>query len=300
VLEGVGNTEPVRVFRTPGEDWQYSGGGYTVMQLAISDTDKKSFSESMQLNVLNPMQIVNSTYENPLPEKYHHLAATGYHKDGKEVDGKWPIYPEMAAAGLWTTPSELVQYGIEIQRIISTKQDGIIRYNTALEMLTPGKNERGLGPVVTEHMFSHGGADDGFRTQFVAWRGHPYVVAVMVNSDNAGIISEILRAVTAEYDLPGYKVKEKTVIDISRESLKKFVGEYKNQDDEIFKILLSENGLQFLSEKYDYRSDLLPQSETVFFEKRNGVELTFTFEDDVPTGLLWHHFIAKRAKLPPQ
>lgn len=294
VLDGKGNTDPVRVFKTPGEDWEYSGGGYTVMQLAISDLDNKTFAQSMQSGVLNPMQMVNSTYENPLPEKYHHLAATGYHTGGSEVDGKWHIYPEMAAAGLWTTPSDLVHYGIEIQDIISTKKDGIIRYNTAIEMLTPGKRNHGLGPVVTEDTFYHRGADEGFRAHFVAWRDHPYVAVVMVNSDNAGIIAEILRSVTAEYDIPGYKVVEKNVVDIPHSSLEKFTGDYINQDDEIFRILLTDKGLQFLAVNYDYRSDLLPQSDQVFFEKRNGVEMTFTFEEGVPTGILWHHFVAKR------
>ena len=100
VLDGLGNTDPVRVFKQPGESWLYSGGGYTIMQLAITETEGVTFPETMQRNVLDRINMQDSTYENPLPIKYHARAATGYRSNGDEVEGKWPIYPEMAAAGI--------------------------------------------------------------------------------------------------------------------------------------------------------------------------------------------------------
>ena len=78
VLDGKGNTDPIRVYKVPGESWMYSGGGYTIMQLAISDTEKQPFATTLQEHVLNPLGMEKSTFENPLPEKYHHLAATGF------------------------------------------------------------------------------------------------------------------------------------------------------------------------------------------------------------------------------
>ena len=125
------------------------------MQLAITDIKQVPFAKTLKDNVLNSLGRIKSTFENPLPEQFHSIAATGYRSDLNEVEGKWPIYPEMTAAGLWTTPSQLVKYGIEIQNIIANKQDGIISYETALQMLTPGDNDHGLGPVVKEHAFSH-------------------------------------------------------------------------------------------------------------------------------------------------
>ncbi|MEL6484652.1 MAG: serine hydrolase domain-containing protein, partial [Bacteroidota bacterium] len=78
VLDGLGNTDSVRVYKKPGESWMYSGGGYTIMQLMITDLEGKSFPDIMQENVLNPLGMTESTFENPLPEKYHASAATGY------------------------------------------------------------------------------------------------------------------------------------------------------------------------------------------------------------------------------
>ncbi len=151
VLDGLGNTDPVRVLKEPGESWLYSGGGYTILQLAITDQEGVSFPETMKKNVLDRLDMPNSTFENPLPDTFHSVAATGYRANGNEVEGKWPIYPEMAAAGLWTTPSELIRYAIKIQEVLQSKNDGVLKYETVLSMLTPGMNDHGLGPVVTEH-----------------------------------------------------------------------------------------------------------------------------------------------------
>lgn len=287
VLDGEGNTDAVRVFKTPGESWQYSGGGYTVMQLAVADIEKAPFAQVLQTHVLNPLDMNKSTFENPLPKHYHSLAATGYRSNLEEVEGKWPIYPEMAAAGLWTTPSQLLQYGIEIQRIIGSQQDGIIAYDTALDMLTAGENDHGLGPVVTEHTFRHGGADEGFRASFVAWKNTPYVAVVMVNSDNNAIINETLRSIANEYKLPGYEQTIKTVVKQPQAHLETFVADYDSGDDGIFEVTLTERGLRLYVVNFDFTVNLLPQSATSFFDANTGIELEFEMEDDQPSAILW-------------
>ena len=159
ILDGKGNTDSVRVYKEPGESWMYSGGGYTIIQLLITDIDQKQFPETMQAHVLNPLGMKSSTYKNPLPKEYHSLAATGYHSDGSEVEGKWHTYPEMAAAGLWTTPSELILWAKEIQQILQTQKDGLLKAQTVNEMLTEYRGNQGLGPYILTHTFGHGGAD---------------------------------------------------------------------------------------------------------------------------------------------
>jgi len=294
VLEGKGNTDAVTVFRSPGEAWQYSGGGYTIMQLAIADVENMDFATSLKQHVLSPLNMQKSTFENPLPEQYHSIAATGYRENGDEVEGKWPIYPEMAAAGLWTTAEELLLYGIEIQRIMDTQTDGVISYKTATEMLTPGLKNHGLGPVVDDDRFRHSGADEGFRALFVGWRNQPYVAVIMVNSDVGAIISEVIRAIAAEYNLPGYELIEKEVIALSSEALAKFVGIYDSGIDGTFEILQVENGLSIFVRDFEFTAPLLPQSENVFFEKSTGIELTFVMEDGTPTEIQWRGLTATR------
>lgn len=284
VLDGLGNTDPVRVFKEPGESWLYSGGGYTIMQLAITDREGISFPETMRKNVIDRINMPNSTFENPLPEEYHSLAATGYRSNGDEVEGKWPIYPEMAAAGLWTTPSELIQYAIEIQRIFQSKQDGILKYETVVEMLTAGMNNHGLGPGVSEHTFGHGGADEGFRAQLVAWKNKSYAAVVMVNSDNDSIIQEVLLAIASEYELPGIAPTIREVVVIPTVDLEKFAGSYELENFGPLEIVLLENQLIVEAEFMDEPMQLLPQSATQFFDSTDGTIVEFDVQDNVVTG----------------
>ncbi len=201
VLNGKGNTDSVRVYKEPGESWMYSGGGYTIMQLMITDIEQKSFPEIMKVNVLVPLGMKSSTYENPLPAEYHNLVqqVTGLME---EDEGKWPIYLKCSG---WTLDNSFAIdiMDKEIQKILQKQKDGLLKKETVNEMLTPGKNNHGLGPGISEHTFGHGGADEGFRAQMLAWKETPHAVVIMVNSDNGSIIQEIMLSIAKEYDLPG-------------------------------------------------------------------------------------------------
>lgn len=284
VLDGAGNTDAVRVFQEPGTGWQYSGGGYTIMQQLLTDFERRSYPELMQANVLDPLGMSKSTYENPLPKKYHAIAATGYRANGEPVEGKRPIYPEMAAAGLWTTPSQLLRYATEIQRVLKTRRDGIIKVSTALEMLKPGDNEHGLGPVSKEHTFEHGGADEGFRAMLVAWKKHDYAITVFVNSDNGTILDEIVQSAAAEYGLPGHEPSIKKPITLSKKKRSRFVGTY-SIEDLTLNIALSENGIQLSRAGAGVATEFLPESEQVFFDTLNGGTIEFILENGTVTGL---------------
>ncbi|WP_394747431.1 serine hydrolase [Spongiimicrobium salis] len=281
VLDGKGNTAPVRVFRAPGEGWQYSGGGYTIMQLLITDMEQKAFPDIMQEHVLNPLGMTASTYANPLPKKYHTLAAAGYYSDGSEVEGNWHVYPEMAAAGLWTTPSQLVLWTQEIQHIAQNQQDGILKAKTVNEMLTEHKGNQGLGPYVLEHVFGHGGADEGFRADLMAWKEKPISVAIMVNSDNGNtLIRELFLSIAQEYDLPGIAPTRRTYRAQSATQLQRYVGKYDFQEAGEAQIIIKDNGLEFSEGPANSPIFLLPENDTTFFSKATGLYFRFTFEGE--------------------
>lgn len=297
VLDGEGNTDSVRVYKVPGESWMYSGGGYTIMQLAITDTDGTSFPQTMQENVLDPVGMQKSTFENPLQEVYHAIAATGYRGNGEEVEGKWPIYPEMAAAGLWTTPSQLIQYAIEIQLIHQTKTDGILKYETVEEMLTPGMNDHGLGPGIGEFTFGHGGADEGFRANLTAWKDTPNAIVIMVNSDNGSIIDEVKLAIAKEYNLPGIKPDIKKVIQIPVERLEKYTGRYKVDVLGEFELLNLADHLGLVGEFLGGDTlHMKAERDSIFFDIDDGTEFTFILQDDSVTGFSVQRFQAVRVK----
>ena len=125
VLDGAKptNTAPIRVDILPGSKWRYSGGGYTVMQQMIIDVTGKPFPRFMQEAVLGPLGMNESTYEQPLPAEKAKLTATGHYRDRSPVKGRWHIYPEMAAAGLWTTASDLARFAIGVQEALAGKSD---------------------------------------------------------------------------------------------------------------------------------------------------------------------------------
>ncbi|MEP5613377.1 MAG: serine hydrolase domain-containing protein, partial [Cyclobacteriaceae bacterium] len=191
ILDGKGKDGPVRVFREPGKDRTYSGGGYEILHLLISEIDQQPFEVTMQEHVLNKLGMTGSTFTAPLPLKFHPVAATQYRPNGNEMKGKWPVYPELAAAGLWTTPSDLAMYILAIQKIWFTKEEGILTYETVRDMLTEGKGQSGLGPKIGKHVFVHGGGSKGNRSLFFGWKETANGVAIMVNTDNDLIIQEL-------------------------------------------------------------------------------------------------------------
>jgi len=194
----------------PGTMWRYSGGGYTVLQQIIDDVVDRPFTQFVQEEILNDIDMRFSTFEQPLSEQNAKHAASGHLADGTVVDGKWHVYPELAAAGLWTTPSDLAKLAVVIQRSFNGEDNSLLSAEMTQIMLTPNGNNWGLGFTIggSRHdpFFSHGGANHGFRAQFVAYANSGRGVVIMTNSDNGGdLIGEILRAVSDVYNWPDFK-----------------------------------------------------------------------------------------------
>ena len=173
VLNGKGNTPEVFVDTIPGKKWRYSGGGYTVMEKLVEDISGLALDEYMMTHILKPMQMNNSTYAQPLHQKLWKTASAAFNNKGEQVNGDWHNYPEQAAAGLWTTPSDLAKYVIEIQNIYKGKLDGVLSQNTVNAMLSKHKGDWGLGPELREVsnklIFQHGGKNEGFTNDMMAF-----------------------------------------------------------------------------------------------------------------------------------
>jgi CubicO group peptidase (beta-lactamase class C family) len=108
------NTDPIRVDTVPGTKSRYSEGGVTIEQQLIMDVTGKQFPALVRELVLDRIGMNDSSYEQPLPAARASMTAGGTYGDGRPVHGKWHVYPEMAAAGLWTTPTDLAKFAIEI------------------------------------------------------------------------------------------------------------------------------------------------------------------------------------------
>ncbi len=263
------NSAAIRVDLTPGTQWRYAGGGYCVVQQLVLDVTAEDFPAFMRTHVLGPTGMSASTYEQPLPAALALHAAAGHRADGKVVPGDAHIYPELAAAGLWTTPSDLARFTIALQRIFEG-HDGVLTTATAKQILeTPVVgSDYGLGlGVKNTHeklQLSHGGANEGFRCMLVAYPFAGRGAVIMTNSDNGSALAdEILRALAHEYDWPDYRVVEKTAAEFNPKTFTDFIGQYEREG--VLVIAYSTQGHFYLKAGSKPRTEIFPQSDHEFF-----------------------------------
>ncbi|MBA3504050.1 MAG: serine hydrolase [Myxococcota bacterium] len=214
ILEGKqpANSAPIRVDLAPGSKFRYSGGGTTITQLALEEKSKKPYAEVLAARVLAPIGMTNSSFEQELGAARLVQAAAGYGPDGKAIDGKRFVYPEMAAAGLWTTPTDLARFFIEIAKA-RTGKSKVVSEKVAKRMTTKVADAEpvggvGLGVFLSERNaiehFGHNGADAGFQAIAIASLEGGRGIVVMTNSENGHrIFPEIERTIFAAYEWPG-------------------------------------------------------------------------------------------------
>lgn len=299
MLNGKGNTAAIYVDTIPGSIWRYSGGGYTVMEKLVEDISGLSLDEYMDKNILQPIGMKNSTYQQPLGTEYHSDVSAAYDGDEKIIEGLWHNYPEQAAAGLWTTPTDLAMYCIEIQEILSGKENGILSKETIEKMLTKHKNDWGLGPSLQWEndslIFRHGGKNAGFTNELVSFANRGDAVIIMTNADNGGrLIGEVLRSVSKYYDWGISNPRVVETIDLPIEKLNELVGQYKlnfqvpDIGDYLVDVSVKNNKLFVFDPNNNDTNILTALEELKFIDLSLGDEVEFQIsEDTAKVGFLW-------------
>jgi len=278
------NTAPVRVDVEPGKMMRYSGGGFTIMQHLVGDITGKPFPQVMREFVLEPAGMTASTYEQPLPAAMIAKAALAYQRSGDAVKGGPHTYPEMAAAGLWTTPSELAKVAIDLEAAFAGGSSRILSTESIKQMLTHQRDGYGLGIAVSGEgqtlRFGHSGSNAGYRCQWIHYPARRQGVIVMTNSDAGGdVIVELLRAISAEYDWPDFKVTKRTTTAIDPATLAAFAAVYRGERGETATVT-HENGRLFMLAQPlgPARVELQPAGGSEFFVLT--APLTVRFADD--------------------
>jgi CubicO group peptidase (beta-lactamase class C family) len=271
VLNGMApaNSSPIRIDQTPGAKWRYSGGGYCVVQQLVLDVTGEDFPAFMRTHVLAPAGMTASTYEQPWPAELAPRAAAGHLADGKIVPGDVHIYPELAAAGLWTTPSDLARFALAVQHMLEG-HDGILTAATAKQILQVpvAGSDYGLGLGVKGNgeklQLSHGGANEGFRCTLVTYPFAGRGAIIMTNSDNgSALATEILRALAQEYDWPDYRIVEKTAEPLSSKAFTDFMGRYERESTLVQ--VFQTPGHFYMKFGSKPRVEIFPQSDHEFF-----------------------------------
>src|SRR5262245_9531749 len=281
VLDGAApaNTAAVRVDKEPGTKFRYSGGGTIIAQLAIMDIEKKPYPQITQETVLGPLGMTNSTYSQPLPAETRKKAASGHRGDGKPVEGKIRVYPEMGPAGLWTTPTDLAKFAIEVQLSLAGKSNKVLSREMTTKMVTPFiSDDAGMGFFIEKRgkatYFGHGGANTGFRSQLLVHRDKGYGAAVMVNSDNAQIMSEIIQAIAKEYQWEDYLPQELEIVSVDPAKLDDYTGRFLVDSDHVLTVT-KENGKLYGKPPLAPKFELFAISENEF--TRRDVNHQFAF-----------------------
>ena len=289
--------------RPPMTLMEYSGGGVTLMQQALTDARKKPFADIMRDDVLRPLGMTRSTYEQPLPESFDRNAARAHSGEGKAMGAKWHIHPEQAAAGLWTTPSDLARVVIEVQKSALGQSNRVLSRALVQEMLSPvGVGEYAVGFAITKigqgWYFAHGGSNWGFRGTLIGHKVKGYGLVILTNADQGGAVAnELSRRIQRVYEWDsfaepaprGYRPPvARTEITVAESVLRNYVGEYQLTPQLSLTITLEEGRLQ-AQPTGQSKAPLFAEAPDKFFLRVANVQLTFTrASSGEVTGLILH------------
>jgi CubicO group peptidase (beta-lactamase class C family) len=206
------NSEPVRPVQAPGA-WRYSGGGVSVAQLALEDATGRPFEAVLADTVLRPLGMRSSSFAQPLDPARRARAAVAHDGEGKPIAGRWHVYPEKAAAGLWTTPTDLARFATWVMAGLRTPADPAQRFvATHLTQPQPGARptpnmRMGLGFLLEGEgpatRFWHNGVNEGFRAYLLGFPETGQGAVIMTNGDGgAALTQELLRSLALEYGWP--------------------------------------------------------------------------------------------------
>ncbi len=211
--ESPSNVGPVLWAAEPFSRMKYSGGGVTLQQLALEDAVGKPFGEIARTWVLEPIGMRNSFYVQPLPADLDARAARAHFRKSTTGNVKYHVYPELAAAGLWTTPEDLCKFAIEVQKSLRGESNRVLTAEFTREMVTPvGVGPFGVGFSTNDRdgelYFGHGGSNWGFLCNLVAARDAGVGFAIMTNSEMSGpLMTEVEARLARIYGWPGYGSK---------------------------------------------------------------------------------------------
>lgn len=254
VLKGIppANNEPIVVDLLPGLHARYSGGGTTIAQQVVADVLRRPLPDVMRELILDPLQMSRSTYEQPLPRQLLCEAAVAHGWDGAPLSGGWYAYPEMAAAGLWTTAADLGRLAIELLRILRGDQSVLdLNREEIYEMLRPqmpGQKDNfyGIGWLCsgmgTGFEFGHGGRNEGYVSSMRLVPAGGKAGVILLNSNRAfPLREEVIAAIGREYNWPS-RPNPTTTAAISADI--KYNGIYRDTEGFEFRVIQTEQGLR--------------------------------------------------------
>lgn len=227
------------------------------------------------------------------PPEAEYTLASGHDLNGVPVTGKFHIYPEMAAAGLWSTPADIAKFILYLQNnLISTSSNPLIESHLIHEMFkkhmpVTGKIDHGLGVFLKkleddDICFFHDGQDHGFVARYCGLLKEKYGFVIMMNADANGwyLMEEISNSLIDTYQWRGFAPLYRTVSDPDTQLYTQFIGHYIAKESQHEIILAAEGDQLFFQEdagmpqielhaENNYRYFTQEGNHTIDFDKEN-------------------------------
>lgn len=286
ILDGAppANSAAVRVDRRLGQGWRYSGGGYVLLQQIVEVTTRRPFGNWAANTVLRPLGMTRSAFAQPPPAEIARRAAVAHDAEARPIAGRWHVYPELAAAGLWTTPSDLARF---MRALMPGAQRRVLNARWTAAMLSPqpglatGGGGMGLGLFVAGNgeakRFFHSGVNEGYRIYLVGFFETGQGAVLMTNGEGGmPLIQELLRAIAAEYCWPHSFSRTVTPVAVAPAELEPFAGSYRLAPGLAGEARVSaDNGRLLVALAGGTPAALLPLGEDRFVRADDGTDFRF-------------------------
>ena len=309
VLDGTppANTPPVRVEAEPGTTWRYSGGGFTVLQQLLADVSGRTFPDLLRAELFEPTSMRATLAEQPLLGSRR--AASG-HSGGAPIPGRARVYPELAAAGMWSTATDLARAGVAVIRAVRGERGSLLEPALARAMVTRQAGDWGLGFALgasgDSATVGHDGSTAGFAARVLVIPTRGQGIAIMTNGESEALLDEIQRAVAREYAWPVRPRPEHSLASVDRAGYDALSGRYRVElgDRHVdFVISVAGSGADrqlLITGSGGVPATLLPLSERRFFSQETGNEFTFASEGNSIVHMAidqqGQRFVAKRIR----
>jgi CubicO group peptidase (beta-lactamase class C family) len=279
-------TGRVRVDMEPDTQFRYSGGGMAIVQQVLVDQLQKSFQEIMRELVLEPLSMTNSFYSNcDLSNEQSYNAAAGHNSEGEQIPERRYVYPEMAAAGLWSTAEDLAKFSIEVQKSLRGDGNKILSKEFMEIMTTPvlhGECNIGLFNeiICRESLVGHDGGNTGYACSMKFHKEKGFGVIMMTNSDSGYKMNmPVIRSAAATYGWYNLLHPDYQIVYLSLDEIKSFCGNYKMEIDKTLKIFHQDNSF-FYKTIYDEPKQLDYVGNNIFIDRNREVKFDFIEDSD--------------------
>lgn len=272
---------PVQVVYVPGQKQVYSNPGYSVVEKLMEDATGQNFEVVLDELIFGPANMKQSTFEQPVPDEFKKLIATGYSSDLTAYPYK--LFPYKAAGGIWTTPTDLAKFLIalfkdhysETNIILSKKMtDSVFAKTSARLGFAKIYDDTGEGVLI-----EHWGSNTGFTSYMVASVAKKQGLIIMTNSDNGiRLMSYIARSVALAYDWEFLQPRVFEPITLKESDLKPFVGKFTG-GNEILEFTIRQGKL-CLTDNQNSLLGLIPVGENLFISPKDNVLYEFLLDNE--------------------